>query len=176
MTAQRARWSPDADPDSGDHPAISPEPTLRHILGRIDRMLRSELDVRLDDLGLTTRSYTMLFILRRLPGLSNADLARWAGVSPQASNLTVLELTERGLLRRRPSKENNRILRNELTARGRRLIERCETEATAIEASLLHDFTAREREQFLGFLRRGATNLGIDIEASSGLPTDRPAD
>ena len=143
--------------------AGNPEPTLRHIVGRVDRALRNELDGRLNGLGLTTAGYTMLFVLRRLPDLSNADLARRAGVTPQATNLTVLALTERGLIQRRPSRDNNRILKNRLTARGQRMIEHCEAEAGDVESSMLAGFSAAERDQFEQLLRRSAGNLGIHI-------------
>jgi DNA-binding MarR family transcriptional regulator len=117
----------------------------------------------LNSLDLTTAGYTMLFVLRRLPDLSNASLARRAGVTPQATNLTVLALAERGLIRRRPSADNNRILENRLTASGQRMIERCEAEAEDVESTMLEGFSTRERDQFERLLRRSAVNLGIHL-------------
>ena len=144
-------------------PGRNPQPTIRHIVGRIDRTLRSRLNVRLERLELTTPAYTMLFVLRRMPGLSNADLARTAGMMPQSSILTLQTLVERGLVTRHPSVAHKRILENFLTPAGTALIEQCEAEAAEIEATMLHGFGGHEREQVERLLRRCAENLDIEL-------------
>jgi DNA-binding MarR family transcriptional regulator len=142
---------------------LNPEPTLRHVVGRIDRALRTQLNQRLDDHGLTTPGYTTMFVLRRLPGLSNAELARRTGVTPQATNLIVIALAERGLIERQTSAEHNRILNNRLTPEGLELIELCEAQAEEIEALMLDGFSDQERARFRAFLRRSAVNLGQEF-------------
>lgn len=151
-------------PDS-EHPSPgrNPQPTIRHMVGRIDRTLRSRLNVRLERLDLTTPAYTMLFVLRRMPGLSNADLARTAGMMPQSSILTLQTLVERGLVERRPSATRKRVLDNFLTPAGATLIEQCEAEAAEIEATMLKGFGGHEREQVERLLRRCAENLGVEF-------------
>lgn len=144
-------------------PGRNPQPTIRHIVGRIDRTLRSRLNVRLERLDLTTPAYTMLFVLRRMPGLSNADLARTAGMMPQSSILTLRTLVERGLVERRPSRTRARVLDNHLTPAGMALIQQCEAEAAELEATMLRGFGGHEREQVERLLRRCAENLGIDL-------------
>lgn len=141
----------------------NPQPTIRHIMGRIDRALRSRLNTRLERLELTTPGYTMLFVLRRMPGLTNAELARTAGMTPQSSILTLQALVERELVERRPSTTHKRVLHNFLTPTGSALIEHCEAEAAEIEATMLQGFGGHERQQVEVFLRRCAENLGISL-------------
>jgi DNA-binding MarR family transcriptional regulator len=132
-------------------------------VGRIDRTLRTRLNLRLERLDLTTPGYTMLFVLRRVPGLSNAELARTAGMTPQSSILTLRALVERGLIERRPSTSHKRVLNNFLTPAGFALIDQCEAEAAEIEATMLNGFGGHEREQVERLLRRCAENLGINL-------------
>jgi DNA-binding MarR family transcriptional regulator len=142
---------------------VNPDPTLRHIIGRVDRALRSQLNDQLADVDLTGPGYTTLFVLRRIPNLSNAELARHVGVSPQAINQIVLALVERDLLARRTSKNHSGILEMRLTAKGKRLIERCEREAEAIESAMLGAFTDAERRTFERLLRKAADGLGVGV-------------
>lgn len=141
----------------------NPQPTLRHLVGRIDRSLRTRLDARLVKLGLTSPSYTMMFVLRRVPGLSNADLARRAGLTPQSSILTLRFLLDRGLVERQPSAKHGRTFETYLTPSGTELITRCEAEAASIEDTMLAGFTRAERAQFDLLLRRCAENLNLDL-------------
>ncbi len=153
-----ARGEPTTPPS-----ARNPQPTIRHIIGRIDRVLRSRLNLRLERLDLTPPGYTMMFVLRRLPGLSNAELARITDLTPQASILTLRMLAERDLIERRPSPAHKRVLNNFLTPAGMTLIEQCEAEAAEIEATMLRGLGGHEREQMERLLRRCAENLGVEL-------------
>lgn len=105
----------------------------------------------------------MLFVLRRLPGLSNADLARTVGLAPQSSISRLQSLVERRLVERRKSVEHKRVLNNFLSPAGIALIDQCETEAAEIEATMLRHFGGYEREQVERLLRRCAENLDINL-------------
>lgn len=157
-----AKRGPRAGAD-GSSVVENPQPTLRHVVGRVDRTLRSRLNVRLERVGLTAAEYTAMFVLRRRPGLSNASLARAVGMTPQSSIMTLQSLVERALVERRPSAGHKRVLDSFLTAAGHSLIERCEAEAAEIEATMLKDFGGHEREQVERLMRRCAENLGIRL-------------
>lgn len=157
---------PEAAPDAELTPPVpipsssNPEPTLRHLFGRIDQELRSRLNARLERFDLTGPGYTMLFVLRRLPGLSNAELARRAGLTPQATILTLQLLVSRGFVERRPSASHGRKLDNFLTPTGERVIRQCEAEATELEEAMLRGLGGHARSELDALLRTCAANLG----------------
>ena len=98
-------------------------PTILYLVGRIDRIVRRAIQ---DDVnrsgGLSVNQYATLSVLDRRSGLSNAQLARRALVSPQSMNEVLLSLEERGLVRRRAHPDHGRILQTRLTAKGRKLL------------------------------------------------------
>ena len=95
--------------------------------------------------------YTTLSVLERRSGLSNAQLARRALVSPQSMNEVLLTLERRGLVRRRAHPEHGRILQARLTAKGRRLLGACDAAVRDVEARMMRDLTVRDEAA----LRRG---------------------
>lgn len=71
---------------------------------------------------------TQIGVLNRLdaePGLSGAELARRLLVTPQASQLALTALEQRGLVERRSDPGHGRIVRAYLTKEGRRVFKRC---------------------------------------------------
>src|SRR5262249_19174645 len=93
-------------------------------------------------------------VLDRRDGLSNAQLARRALVSPQSMNEVLLALEQRGLVRRRAHPDHGRILEARLTARGRALLARCDAEVHQVEARMVsgisEDAQAALRDSLLG--------------------------
>ena len=135
---------PTTDPDDGS-------PTLLYLIGRIDRVVRRRIDEVVGSHGLSVNQYTTLSVLERRSGLSNAQLARRALVSPQSMNEVLLTLERRGLVRRRAHPEHGRILQARLTAKGRRLLGACDAAVRDVEARMMRDLTARDEAA----LRRG---------------------
>ena len=74
-----------------------------YLVGRADRLLRAELERRLDGHTLTLNEVTALSVLVSRPGLSNAALARRSLVTPQAMHKVVRSLEELGMVERRAS-------------------------------------------------------------------------
>lgn len=104
--------------DGEEHP-------LGYLLHRLAATLRAEVTTTtLEPLDLAFPQYICMRILSRSPGLSNAELARDVGVSPQAMNLVVRGLQERGLVSRPASVSAGRSLPAELTKAGRALLKR----------------------------------------------------
>ena len=126
-------------------------PTLLYLIGRIDRVVRRRIDEVVGAHGLSVSQYTTLSVLERRSGLSNAQLARRALVSPQSMNEVLLALEHRGLVRRRAHPDHGRILQARLTAKGRRLLAACDADVRAVEGQILSDLTARDEAA----LRRG---------------------
>ena len=119
-------------------------PTLLYLIGRIDRVVRRHIDDVVGSHGLSVNQYTTLSVLERRSGLSNAQLARRALVSPQSMNEVLLTLERRGLVRRRAHPDHGRILQARLTAKGRRLLAACDAEVREVEARMMRDLTARD--------------------------------
>ena len=121
------------------------EPTLLYLVGRIDRVVRRAMGTVLEAQGLSVNQYATLSVLDRRSGLSNAQLARRALVSPQSMNEVLLALEQRGLVRRRAHPEHGRILQARLTAKGRTLLARCDEEVHQVEARMVSGLSEDEQ-------------------------------
>lgn len=97
--------------------------------------------------GVTTTEYVTLSVLRQREGMSSAELARWAFVTPQAMNLVVSALERRGLVRRRSDPLHRRVLRTTVTAKGFDVLEHCDRSMNVIEADMLGDMAAASVEE-----------------------------
>ena len=132
-------------------PDQSVSPTLLYLIGRLDRVVRLRIDEVVGAYGLSVNQYTTMSVLQRRSGLSNAQLARRALVSPQSMNEVLLALERRGLVRRKAHPDHGRILQARLTAKGRRLLAACDAGVRDVEARMMGDLTARDEAA----LRRG---------------------
>jgi DNA-binding MarR family transcriptional regulator len=112
------------------------EPTLLYLVGRIDRVVRRAIGTVLKARGLSVNQYTTLSVLDRRSGLSNAQLARRALVSPQSMNEVLLALEQRGLVR---------LLQARLTAKGRSLLARCDAEVQQVEDRMVSGLSDEDR-------------------------------
>jgi DNA-binding MarR family transcriptional regulator len=128
------------------------EPTLLYLVGRIDRVVRRAMGTVLEAQGLSVNQYATLSVLDRRSGLSNAQLARRALVSPQAMNEVLLGLEQRGLVRRRAHPDHGRILQARLTAKGRALLARCDAEVHQVEARMVSGLSQDEQAALRGAL------------------------
>src|SRR5262245_32494537 len=120
-------------------------PTLLYLVGRIDRVVRRAIDEVVSTRGLSVNQYTTLSVLNRRSGLSNAQLARRALVSPQSMNEVLLGLEQRGLVRRRAHPEHGRILQARLTPRGHKLLSACDAGVRDVEARMMRGLSGRDQ-------------------------------
>lgn len=108
-----------------------------YLVKQVERGVRSVLDDAVRGFGLTTPQYAALSVLARRGGLSSAQLARRAFVTPQAMNQIVAQLEAEELITRAPDPANGRILRASLTSEGERRLAACEAAVDRIEARML---------------------------------------
>lgn len=120
---------------------------IGYVLKQAQDALRKRMDAVLAVRGLTTPMYAVLSVLRRNPEISNAGLARACFVTPQSMNELVLNLERKGLIRRRPDGRNARILRAELTAKGKKVLASCDKELQGIESQMLAPLSKGECQQ-----------------------------
>jgi DNA-binding MarR family transcriptional regulator len=142
----------------------STAPTLLYLVGRIDRVVRRHINDAVKARGLSVNQYTTLSVLDRRSGLSNAQLARRALVSPQSMNEVLLTLERRGLVRRRAHPEHGRILQTRLTAKGRRLLAACDLEVRQVEARMIGDLSPAEQAALRHGLLSGVRALHGGLE------------
>jgi DNA-binding MarR family transcriptional regulator len=62
-------------------------------------------------------------------------------------------LEAKGLIERSPAPDHGRILRTELTPKGKRLLARCDDELDRIEGEMTRELSPEEREAFEHMLR-----------------------
>jgi DNA-binding MarR family transcriptional regulator len=124
---------------------LSPElvaSELRPALLRLARELRKETE----QLGITARQATLLWLVRRKPGLSLAELAAEEGISPPALSGHVDRLERAGLIERVRSSEDRRRVGLRLTDDGARLLRRVRARRTTWLADRLGALEPEELE------------------------------
>lgn len=99
---------------------------LRPVLLRLARELRKETE----QLGITARQATLLWLVKRRPGLSLAELAAEEGISPPALSGHVDRLERAGLIERLRSTDDRRRVGLRLTDDGARLLRRVRARRT----------------------------------------------
>jgi DNA-binding MarR family transcriptional regulator len=122
---------------------ISPETVaadLRPVLLRLARELRKETE----QLGVTARQTTLLWLVKRSPGLSLAELAAEEGISPPAMSGHVDRLERAGLLERERSSDDRRRVGLKLTDDGQRLLRRVRARRTTWLADRLRTLEPAE--------------------------------
>lgn len=139
------------------------EPRIAYLIRRLQYLIKEEMDARLGPLGLTTRQYTALSILRYRDGLSNAQLARRCLVSPQAMGELVTELERSGLVRRSPHPTSGRVRHIMLTSAGERAMEDADRAADEVENQMLGELTAADRSRLRAWLESSVRGLGAGI-------------
>src|SRR6185437_9295499 len=97
-------------------------PSLIYAVGRVNQGIRREMRAHLAGFSLSVQEYTTLSVLAVRPGLSNAQLARRALVTPQSMIEILSKLESRRLVRRTVDPANARVLRAELTRAGTALL------------------------------------------------------
>lgn len=143
---------------------------LGYLVYRTERLLRARLDDATRAHGVTTTEYVTLSVLRRHDGLSSAQLARWASVTPQAMNLVVSALERRGLVRRQADPRNRRVLRTSVTRTGLAALALCDRSMDAIEADMTRDLSEADAD----VLHAALTACVHALEATAPLPQSRP--
>jgi DNA-binding MarR family transcriptional regulator len=124
---------------------LSPElvaDDLRPVLLRLARELRKETE----QLGVTARQVTLLWLVKRSPGLSLAELAAEEGISPPALSGHVDRLERAGFLERVRSSEDRRRVGLALTDEGVRLLRRVRARRTTWLAENLRALDRSELE------------------------------
>jgi DNA-binding MarR family transcriptional regulator len=113
---------------------------LRPVLLRLSRELRKETE----QMGVTSRQVTLLWLIRRNPGLSLRELAAEERISAPALSGHVDRLERAGLLERVRSADDRRRVGLALTPEGARLLRRVRARRTTWLAKRLQSLEPQE--------------------------------
>jgi DNA-binding MarR family transcriptional regulator len=163
----RGREPPAANPDLA---GIRPPPPgfgkrgekghLGYLLRQAQAAARLTLERALADLKVTPPQFAVLTMLKAYPGLSGADVARVALLTPQTVGLIIRNLERDGAVRKMPHPVHGRVLQWTLTRRGETLLEQCRRHVNAVERQLAAGLGAKAEAAIRRWLAKIATDLG----------------
>ena len=135
---------------------------LAYLLRQAQAATRLTLERQLADLGVTPPQFAVLTMLRAYPGLSGADLARVALLTPQTVGVIIRNLERSGAIKKTPHPVHGRVLQWRLTRRGGALLGRCRRPAQTLERRLMAGLSAKARATVRRWLSKIAADLSQD--------------
>lgn len=150
------------------------EERVGYELKRAQHALRLAMDETLREIGLTTPQYAALAMLEEEGGISGAELARRAFVTPQTMNTIVANLETRQLVDRSAHPSHGRILETRLTEHGRSLLSQGHERVRAIERRTVAHLSERDRRALLRMLRAYGDALQPHSASGAGSRRERP--
>jgi DNA-binding MarR family transcriptional regulator len=169
--AASTKRSPRAAKVAAATPAVPPPPGqgkrgeqgyLAYLLRQAQAASRLTLERALAELGVTPPQFIVLTMLRSYPGLSGADLARVALLTPQTVGVIIGNLERDGAIRKTPHPVHGRILQWTLTRRGLTLLEKSRRHAMALERRLAGGLDPKT----LAAIRRWLAKIAADLQDS----------
>jgi DNA-binding MarR family transcriptional regulator len=128
------------------------EISVCHLLYVTLAHVRRPAETELRKLELTLPQFSCMHTLSMSPGLSGADLARNANVSPQAMDRLLAGLQSRGLLVRSFTRSFGHTLPASLTDRGEELLRQAECALRTIDDRVMFGLSACEADQLTRLL------------------------
>ncbi|SDD72904.1 DNA-binding transcriptional regulator, MarR family [Bradyrhizobium brasilense] len=135
---------------------------LAYLLRQAHAASRLSMERRLGRLGVTSPQFVVLTMLKAYPGLSGADLARVALLTPQTVSVIIRNLERDGAIGKTPHPVHGRVLQWTLTSHGTTLLEKCRQIAQAQERRLAASLDARSEQ----VVRRWLSKIAIDLQDS----------
>ncbi len=123
-----------------------------YLIKRAQMVLHDAMADALGSHDLTVTQFAVLTGLDEEPGLSNADLARRAFVTPQSMHAVLQELERLQLVVRSPHPQHQRVLQAALTGAGRRTLTSAATAVDAIEEQMLRELSSPARSRLASAL------------------------
>jgi DNA-binding MarR family transcriptional regulator len=133
---------------------------LAYLLRQAHAAARLAMERALADLGVTPPQFVVLTMLRAYPGLSGADLARVALLTPQTVGVIIHNLERDGAIRKTPHPIHGRVLQWTLTRRGETRLDKCRRHALGLERRLMAGLPKQAQATIRRWLAKIATDLG----------------
>jgi DNA-binding MarR family transcriptional regulator len=135
---------------------------LAYLLRQAQAAARLTLERSLWEIGVTPPQFIVLTMLKAYPGLSGADLARVALLTPQTVGVIIRNLERDGAIQKTPHPVHGRALQWTLTRHGLTLLEKCRRPVMALERRLASGLTP----QALAAIRRWLAQIAADLQDS----------
>ncbi|MBB1404666.1 MarR family transcriptional regulator [Pseudoalteromonas sp. SG44-5] len=119
---------------------------LGYLLKRAQQSLRTKIDSELRATEITLPQYAVLSTVAISPGISNADLAKAAFVTPQTMQGIISTLEKRNFLIRSKDPQHGRRLMTKLTNEGKTAMEAAQIEIIKVEKMMLNAIADRDIE------------------------------
>ena len=105
---------------------------------------RIKLDEELQPFGITTSQLRMLWAVEANPAASGAEVARFCSVTPQTGQATLAAMEANRWIRRKTGEDGGRVLVSEVTASGRKVLERGKKVAEGLNEKMWVGISERE--------------------------------
>lgn len=139
---------------------------LGYLLRQASAANRLAVERALEDLGVTLPQFLVMTMVNSYPGISSADVARLAMLTPQTISLIVANLEKSGRLQRDTNPVHGRVQQMELTEFGRELLSDCRARTQRLEARLRSTLSPEDEAIIRRWLVAVAT---VDFEPGSDL-------
>lgn len=133
---------------------------IAYLLRQAQAATRLTMERTLADLGVTPPQFAVLTMLNAYPGLSGADVARVALLTPQTVGVIIGNLERDGAIKKTPHPVHGRLLQWTLTGHGVGLLGKCRGRVTAVERRLVAGLGAREEV----IIRRWLSKIALDLQ------------
>jgi len=133
---------------------------LAYLLRQASAANRLNMERALADLGVTLPQFFVLTMLGAYPGISGADVARLAMLTPQTVSVIMSNLEKMAAIVRQPHPVHGRIQTIALTEAGKALLAQCKGRATEVDKQLRAGLTPEEEQ----IVRRWLVSLAVPAE------------
>jgi DNA-binding MarR family transcriptional regulator len=139
---------PDAPPAAADRAPRS----IGFLLSQLGFAASRRFVAALEPIGIHPREFLLLRFVASTRGQSQQALAERLGVPPSRMVALVDSLEERGLIERRPDRQDRRVRALHPTAKGRAVLERAVKIAGEHETRVCSGLDEQEQKQLIGLL------------------------
>ena len=137
--------------------------SVGYLVSQLRDSMRRRIDARMSDHGLTFAQWAPLLHIATGRGRTAAELAQVLSIDSGAMTRMLLRLEAKGLIRRRRSIQDRRLVQLELTPEGERSAANVPAVLAEVNNAHLKGFTPEEFETLQRLLRRMIDN-GRDCE------------
>jgi len=132
---------------------------LAYLLRQAQAAARLTMERSLAEIGVTPPQFVALTMLRAYPGLSGADLARVAMLTPQTVGVIIRNLERDGAIRKAAHPVHGKMLQWTLTRKGNALLTKSRRHAQRLEKRLAAGLNATSLVTVRRWLSKIATDL-----------------
>lgn len=132
------------------------EARIGYLLRQANTAHRMKVEQILAKQKITLPQFSVLTFCGMYPGLSNADLARLTGLTPQTVCVIVANLERKALITRHAHEIHGRIQHIELTEEGQNVLDKCNKPVIAYQNKLTAGLSPKEEKIIRHWLVRVA--------------------